>query len=69
MSFPNPKRNKGRSQIGAYTPISDYDIERKDLTMSDAAKVNEHCETGDLTVKLEAALRATSHVQTTEQGK
>jgi hypothetical protein len=38
-------------------------------TMDDRAKVIEHYGTGDLTVKLEAALRPASHLQTTVQAK
>jgi hypothetical protein len=41
MSIPNPKRSKGRSQIGVYPPIFRYEIERKDLTMDDTAAVIE----------------------------
>ena len=38
-------------------------------TMDDMAKVVEHYGTGDLTVKLETALRPTSHLQTRVQAK
>jgi len=38
-------------------------------TMDDMAKVIEHYGTGDLTVKLAAALRPPSHVQTRVQAK
>ena len=37
--------------------------------MDEKTKVIEHCETGNPTAKLEAALRATSPVQTTVQEK
>ena len=38
-------------------------------TMDDMAKVIEHYGTGDLTVKLAAALRPPSHLQTRVQAK
>jgi hypothetical protein len=62
MSIPNLKRSKGRSSDRS---ICSY----KPATVNDMAKVIEHYGTGDLTVKLEAALRPTSHLQTRVQVK
>jgi hypothetical protein len=62
MSIPNLKRSKGRSpnrSICSYKPA----------TTDDGAKVIEHYGTGNLTVKLAAALRPPSHLQTTVQAK
>jgi hypothetical protein len=62
MSIPNPKRSKGRS---ADRSICSY----KAATMDDVAKVIERYGAGDLTVKLEAALRPPSPLQTRVQAK